>query len=147
MKTTNKLIHKLSIGSALCIVLALAASLPGSANAADQVKGGERQLNLLGIKTRADAEALKPGDTVAMVCSKCQTVFIERVTTEKGHLKTLTPGTTHACAGCNSTIEVVGHGKAKTDVVKHVCKACGDNSAFCCATKPGDGATKGMDKK
>jgi hypothetical protein len=147
MNAKKNLIHKLSISSALGLALALAASLPGSANAADQMKGGERQLHLLGIKTKADAEALKPGDTIAMVCSKCQTVFIERVSTEKGHIKTVTPGTTHACTGCNSTIEVVGHGKAKTDVVKHVCKACGDDSAFCCATKPGSGATKGMDKK
>jgi hypothetical protein len=31
--------------------------------------------------------------------------------------------------------------------LKHVCKACGDESAFCCATKPGAGATHGMEKE
>ena len=54
---------------------------------------------------------------------------------------------THACAGCKSTIEVVGVQKGAHTELKHSCKACGDDSAFCCATKPGSGSTKGMEKK
>ena len=42
---------------------------------------------------------------------------------------------THACAGCNSTITVVGHAKGDITELKHSCKVCGDDSAFCCATK------------
>jgi transcription elongation factor Elf1 len=64
---------------------------------------------------------------------------------EKGQPKELIG--THACPGCNSTITVTGHGKGKEMVLKHSCGACGDDSAFCCATKPGSGATKGMEKE
>jgi uncharacterized coiled-coil protein SlyX len=54
---------------------------------------------------------------------------------------------THACAGCKSTLTVVGVQKGAHTELKHSCGACGDDSAFCCATKPGSGATKGMDKE
>jgi len=99
------------------------------------------------IKTREQAAALKPGDTLAMVCAKCKSVMLHNVTTEKGHIKVMTIGEKHLCPGCNTTIEVVGTGKGKHDEVKHVCKACGDDSVFCCASKPGSGATQGMEKK
>jgi hypothetical protein len=64
---------------------------------------------------------------------------------EKGQPKELIG--THACAGCNSTLTVVGVQKAAHLELKHTCKACGDDSAFCCATKPGSAATKGMEKE
>jgi hypothetical protein len=38
-------------------------------------------------------------------------------------------------------------GKGKHDQVKHTCEKCGDDSVFCCANKPGEGATKGVEKK
>jgi hypothetical protein len=44
-------------------------------------------------------------------------------------------------------LTVVGHAKGDITELKHSCKACGDDSAFCCATKPGGGATKGMEKE
>jgi hypothetical protein len=146
MKTKSNLIYRFGLGSGVAVALAFAVWAPGSAGAADPVKGGERQLNLLGITTKAEAEALKPGDTIAMVCTKCKSVMVHNVTTEKGH-KVMTVGEKHLCPGCNTTIETVGVGKAGKLEVKHVCKTCGDDSIFCCATKPGSGATKGMDKK
>ena len=135
-----KIVGKTVLGTVMAFALAM------TVQAADQVKGGERQLNLLGIKTKAEADGLKPGDTIAMVCTKCKTVAIERVTVEKGHIRHVTPGEKHLCAGCNTYIKVVGTGKQAKDEVKHVCEGCGDDSAFCCATKPGSGATKGMEK-
>ena len=54
---------------------------------------------------------------------------------------------THACAGCNSTLTVTGHAKGDITELKHSCKACGDDSAFCCATTKDAKATKGMEKK
>jgi hypothetical protein len=59
----------------------------------------------------------------------------------------MTVGEKHLCPGCSSTIEVVGVQKGAHTELKHVCKACGDDSAFCCATKPGAGATHGMEKE
>ncbi len=32
-------------------------------------------------------------------------------------------------------------------MVSHACEKCGTESAFCCATKPGEGATKGMEEE
>jgi hypothetical protein len=127
------------------VALALAALLPATARAAEQMKGGQVLMQLQ-IKTPAEAEALKPGDSITMVCAKCKSVMLHNVTTEKGHIKVMTVGQKHLCPGCESTIEVVGTGKGKHDAVKHVCAKCGDESVFCCATKPGAGKTEGMQK-
>ena len=35
----------------------------------------------------------------------------------------------------------------KKDIITHTCSKCGGESAFCCATKPGGGKTKGMEEK
>ena len=93
-------------------------------------------------------------DTIAMVCAKCKTVWTTRVKQGmKGAELLMVNGKTteligtHACKGCNSTITVTGHAKGNITELKHSCGACGDDSAFCCATKPGSGATKGMEKQ
>jgi hypothetical protein len=127
------------------LALALAASLPGTTRAAEQVKGGQG-LMMKQIKTPAEADALKPDDSITMVCTKCKSVMLHNVGTEKGHIQVMTVGSKHLCPGCESTITVVGTGKGAHDVVKHTCQKCGDESVFCCATKPGAGATKGMEK-
>ncbi len=54
---------------------------------------------------------------------------------------------THACTGCNSALTVVGYAEGNITELKPGCKACGDDSAFCCATKPVIAATKGMEKE
>ena len=139
--------------SLACAVLALALN----ANAAEEMKpmkGGEHLLMLQGINTKQQADALKTGDSMAMVCAKCKTVWVSRVKRGAKGAQLLTEGGqsteiigTHACKGCNSTLTVVGHAKGDITELKHSCGACGDDSAFCCATKPGSGATKGMEKK
>src|SRR5215471_10127816 len=74
--------------------------------------------SMLSIKTKAEADALKPGDTIAMVCAKCKSVMVHNVTTEKGHVKVMTIGEKHLCPGCSTYIKVVGAGKlgAKDEV-------------------------------
>lgn len=147
MKTNINILNKAVLTCAV-ITLAITASMPFTANAADdhsKMKGGEHMMSLNKITTKAEGDALKAGDSVAMVCGKCKSVVVQRVTTEKGHIKLMTLGEKHLCRGCKSTITVVGVGKGAKDEVKHVCGACGDTSAFCCATKPGAGATKGME--
>jgi hypothetical protein len=148
------------LGAGLVIAMAVTAWLPTTANAADgtkpmkEMKGGEHQMMLTKIETKAEADALKPDDSIAMVCAKCKTVYVTRVKKglkgaellmAKGQTKELIG--THACAGCDSTITVTGHGKGKEMVLKHSCGKCGDDSAFCCATKTGSAVTKGMDKE
>ena len=156
MKTINKNI----LVTGVALTLALAAWLPTTASAADEtkpmkpMKGGEHMLMLQGLKTQAEAEALKPDDTIAMVCAKCKTVYVTRVKQgvkgaqllmEKGQPTELIG--THACASCGGTWTIVGVGRGKNSVLKHTCSMCGDDSGFCCATKPGSDATKGMEKK
>jgi hypothetical protein len=142
----------------MAMAMTFAAWLPTNLNAADEpmkpMKGSEHLLMLQKVETKAQADALKPSETFAMVCAKCKTVYVTRVKQgvkgaqimmEKGQPKELIG--THACAGCNSTLTVVGHAKGDIVELKHSCGACGDDSAFCCATKPGGGGTKGMEKK
>ena len=147
-KTIKTTVSKIIFGMGSALALATAASLPVTARAAEQMKGGPHMLQLMGVKTVAEAEALKPGDAIAMVCSMCTSVMIHNVTTQKGHIKIMTVGEKHLCPGCNTYIKVAGEGKqGAKDEVKHVCEKCGEDSVFCCATKPGSGSTKGMEKK
>lgn len=145
MKMNNTLLKS---ALAITMTLGLGLALASNATAAEKgsARGGASDLLMKRITTPAEAEALKPGDELAMVCSKCKSVVVHRVNVEKGHIKTMTIGEKHLCPGCDSTIEVTGFGKGKHDEVKHVCQKCGDDSAFCCATKPGAGATRGMEK-
>jgi hypothetical protein len=149
VKTLSKTIASVSIAFALAMV----ASLPLTATAADEtkpmkpMKAGEHMMMLNHINSSDQAQELKSGDSIAMVCAKCKSVVVHNVNTEKGHIKTMTVGSKHLCPGCSSTITVVGVGKLAKSEVKHVCGKCGDDSVFCCATKPGSGSTKGMEKK
>lgn len=154
MKTNTNLI-KTSLLACTVLALAFTASAAAETKPMKPMKGGEHQLMLLqGVNTKQEADALKADDSIAMVCAKCKTVWVSRVKQgvkgaqllmEGGQPKELIG--THACAGCNSTITVTGHTKGDITELKHSCKACGDDSAFCCATKPGSSATKGMEKK
>lgn len=141
----------------VAVAFAMLAAAPVEIRAAEQMKpmkGGEHLLMLQGINTKQEVDALKTDDTIAMVCAKCKTVWVTRVKQGTKGAQLLVEGGqpkeligTHACAGCKSTIEVVGVQKGAHTELKHSCKACGDDSAFCCATKPGSGSTKGMEKK
>ena len=147
MKTKYRILAKTNLRLGLATALAFGLWAPSAARADMELKGYERSLQMRGINTRAQAEALRPGDSIAMVCTKCKSVAIQTVTIEKGHIKHVMPGEKHLCPGCNSYIKVVGVGKESKNELRHVCDSCGDNSAFCCATKPGDAATKGMEKE
>jgi hypothetical protein len=156
---TNKAVSKNILGTAMVLALAMAALLPLNTRGGDDtkpmkpMKGGEHMLMLKEVKTKEDVDALKTDDSLAMVCAKCKTVWVSRVKQgvkggqllmEGGQPKELIG--THACAGCNSTMTVVGVQKGAHTELKHSCGACGDDSAFCCATKPGSGMTHGMEK-
>lgn len=156
----NAVYKKNFLGTGVAIVIACGAWLAPSASAADEtkpmkpMKGGEHLLMLRGVSTKHEVDSLKTGDSVAMVCAKCKTVWVSRVKrgikgaqllNEHGQPTELIG--THACGGCKSTLVVTGQRIDKKEVLKHSCKSCGDESAFCCATKPGSGATKGMEKQ
>jgi len=155
-KTDMKMKNSI-LTTGVVVAFAMLAGSPVTARAAEQMKpmkGGEHLLMLQGINTKQEVDALKTDDSIAMVCAKCKNVWVARVKQGTKGAQVLMEGGqpkeligTHACAGCNSTLTVVGVQKGAHTELKHSCKACGDDSAFCCATKPGSGATKGMEKK
>ena len=147
---TNSLVSKIAVAAVFVGALFAQTS---SANA-QQVKGAQQLIQLRAIKTVKDADELKSGDTVTMACSKCKTMWVAKVKQgakgaelQKAGGKVTQLIGTHQCEGCNSEIVVTGHGKGKEAHIMHSCKACGDDSAFCCATKADSKSTKGMEKK
>ena len=157
MKIKNNLVAKLILGAGLVAGLSFLNGCATNSSTSDQMKpmkGGEHQMMLNKLDTKEEADALKTDDSIAMVCAKCKTVWVSRVKQGvKGAQLLMENGQpteligTHACKGCNSTITVVGHAKGDITELEHSCGACGDDSAFCCATKPGSGATKGMEEE
>lgn len=145
MSKNTKIVSAISVASMLMIAITLALGLSWSpaAEAADQEHGHQAShvSHLSHITTRAEAEALKPGDAIAMACSKCKHVMLHHVTQDQSHLKLLTIGEKHKCV-CDGIVTVVGTGKGngKHEDVNLVCSNCGDDAMFICATKPGSGA-------
>lgn len=131
---TNINIIKYSIINLLAAV-AVALWTPDAQSAEVKTKGGAGQL-MKPVKSVEDLAAIQPGDMMVMSCPKCKTVTVSYVeptfkaTETKEKVKTQ-----HTCPGCNTVITVEGHGKAKKDVVKHVCGNCGSHDAFCCTLK------------
>ena len=161
MKTTHTLVSRISFAAGLALALTLATYFPDAARAAEHdpkmgkmpagaMKGAQPPMSMMNhIKTQAEAEALKPGDSMSMTCGKCKSVMVQNVTTDKAHIKMMTIGEKTTCADCGGTVEVVGTGKGegKNEEVKHVCSKCGDDAMFCSATKPGSGAMPPMKMK
>ena len=134
---------KISLTTGFVIVLALAVWWSVAAQAADEehdVHQGHHVAHLDHITTQAEAEALKPGDALAMACSMCKHVMVRHVTEDQSHVKLMTIGQEHKCI-CGGIVTVVGTGKGtgKNEEVNHVCSKCGDDAMFVCATKPGSG--------
>lgn len=145
MTTQTKLVSKISLASGLALTIALAVWWSVAAQAADEkhdhhAHHGHRMTHLNHIKTQAEAEALKSGDAIAMACSKCKHIMVQRVPNDSTHIKLMTIGQKHKCV-CGGTVTVVGTGKGqgKNEEVNHVCSNCGDDAMFVCATKPDSG--------
>lgn len=142
MKTSPNILGKISASFGLALVLMAVVWWSVAAQAADKNHHSRHPLHMNQIKTQAQAEALKPGDSIAMVCSMCKNVVVHEVAQDNSHVKMMTIGHRHTCADCGGNVEVVGagQGKGKNDEVKHVCSKCGADAMFVCATKPGSGA-------
>lgn len=136
-----------SIFSVVLILLVLAHATAGAAE--DEKKSSPTSMTMNHIMTQAEAEALQPGDSMSMACSKCKTVTTQMVTADKAHVKMMTIGEKSVCSSCGGSVTVVGTGKGtgKNEQVKHVCTNCGDDAMFCTATKPGSGGMGQMKMK
>jgi len=147
MKTTNKSnIWLLSVALAAAAVIVMPVN--SSAQEKGSAKGCAQQLmQSKPVKTLEDLSAVHPGDMMVMSCPKCKNVTVSYVeptfkaTEPKEKVKTQ-----HTCPSCDNTITVEGHGKAKKDVVTHVCKTCGSKDAFCCVLKKGSGPAASIEE-
>jgi hypothetical protein len=101
--------------------------------------GGQKLIQSKPVKTLEDLSAVKPADMMVMSCPKCKNVTVSYV---EMTFKAMEPKdkvkTVYTCPSCN-IITVEGHGKAKHDVVTHVCSTCGSKEAFCCVVQKGTG--------
>ena len=149
MNAKQNVLSKMGISAGIAAILVGAVWWSGAAHAADPAKGMPAMKHMNHITTQAEAEELKPGDSMSMTCAKCKSVMVQKVTADKAHVKMMTVGEKVMCHACDGTVEVVatGKGEGKNAEVKHVCSKCGDDAMFCSATKPGSGAMKDMDKE
>jgi hypothetical protein len=112
-------------------LLAIAAAAASSAFAGP----GLQYWNALRIRTQKEAQAIKPGDTMALVCGACKTVNLAEYKSDwpnpKGTPRWIEIGTKHTCENCSGEITIV-KGKT-TDTMQHNCSKCDDDAAFCCA--------------
>lgn len=127
--------------AALAVIFML--GLVGKASAEDAHKE-HKKMRMDLIVTQAQAEALKPGDSMAMACSKCKYIIVQKVTDNNAHVKMMTVGEKMKCVACDGDVVVVatGEGEGKHAEVKHVCSHCGDDAMFCTATKAGSSIMK-----
>ena len=96
------------------------------------------------IKTNKDYEVLPASATIAMACAKCRSIVVmgtKQAATKPGHGTVDEALMVHQCPGCGGKMTTKSGGKET--VMKHVCSQCGDDSAYCCATKAGE-KTDGM---
>lgn len=157
MKTKHNLLSNITLGAGLAVALAFASGCATNSSTGDPMtpmKGGEHQMMLNRIETKEQAEEVKPDDTFVMACAKCKTVYTTRVKQGVKGAELLMAGGqpteligTHGCAGCGGTWKITGVGKGATTALKHSCTMCGDDSGFCCASRPGSGPTHAMEKK
>ena len=130
----------------LAVAVALVLVAAGCASSGPRVTEERKFIQLHHVANTGEDLNLKKGDAIGMVCTKCKTVLYANV--DKPRTRFFIPlEHRHYCPGCKSTITTTGAGFNSKEQVEHTCDACGSESVFCCATKPGGGATEGMEKK
>ncbi len=141
MRMSSRSLLKLAGTALIAVMLGVSMNFGVSSDADDSqhAHSSNNTLHMTHIATLAEVEALKPGDSIAMACSMCKNIMVQRVGQGHAHLKMMTIGHTHTCGVCKGTVAVVGTGKGqgKRQQVKHVCSKCGDDTMFVCATRVG----------
>lgn len=125
MKTNIKIYLTLAFAAALLTTSSFAG--PGNASVTDYPTR---------IDSKAQAEKLEKGTTMAFACTSCKTV--KPIGEKKTFLSWLAPDQTHGCSGCGGKVKIVYHtagngGNLSHAKYTHVCTKCGDKSAYTCA--------------
>jgi len=98
------------------------------------------------VETHKDMDVLPKDSQIAMACSKCKSMTMitkKELGTKPGHGTTQEVTSVDKCPGCGGKITTKSTGKESHYV--HTCSECGDDSAYCCATTPGE-KSEGMQK-
>lgn len=160
MKTVSYLISITTLSGALALMLFVTGCASSRSNSTRVVE--EKQyIQLHHVQDTAQPFDLKKGDAVAMVCSKCKTVWVRKLASSSSSFPyhwgypgaasqyyfPPRPASTwvrqHYCPGCKSTVTITGKWFDGKETVKH----CGDDSIFCFATRKDASATEGMEPK
>lgn len=144
-RTVSTTSQRLALGVAIALALFAFTEL----QAADFEKGATRLMRMGRPEPVPEKSDFKP-----MSCQKCTDVVtqVPDWSAKGGQIlmaggRPTKPVVRHQCEGCATTLEVVGHGKAKTQVAKHTCTSCGSENEGCCSTsKAKPTLTKGMEK-
>lgn len=113
----------------------------GCASIRSQSSETSGTIRLSQITTTDEERSLKPGDSVAMVCTQCKSVVYLNL--DRASKEALSPlEQDHPCPGCKANIKRVRVGKSHQTKIIHVCEKCGEDSVFCCASRPGRGMEK-----
>ena len=136
------------INSTIVVALASLALLTGNSLAQEKGAGAAHMKKLVRLDTPADVQKVEAGDMVVMSCPKCKDTWVSVVQSPaKGGRQVSATVQQHACPGCDTKIVTEGAGKQAKTTLKHVCKQCGSEDAYCCVIKKGGAATKGMEGK
>jgi hypothetical protein len=134
MKTTITNLTRISLSTIIAVAIGFAVAAPTKSLAGDTAKGGQKMLELSNTAVTPNADSLNAANQPAMSCPKCGDVVKTSSTAAgKGAFVKTTTYTQHLCESCKTTIETVGHGKARTDRAVHTCSDAGNTSA--CAMK------------
>lgn len=167
MKTTTaKTLASLAALGLLALLMAGCAS--SGAKSRVRVTEEKGYIRLNHVQDAPLTSGLKKGDALAMVCSKCKTVWYQSPASAANpffYPPPLRQGIVgdvgwqrqrwafhdwshrHYCPGCKSTVTTTGTSKDRKETIAHTCNSCGDDSVFCCATQKDATPTEGMEKK
>jgi hypothetical protein len=144
LERTRAMVCVSNLALAIALVTLLWGQVQAQEQPTDKGAGAAKLLQLTPAKAPPPARAIAARP---MTCPKCKSEWISRTDyTARGAMKPKVWVEKHLCDGCDTTISVAGHGKAKRDVVTHKCSSCGAPDMGCCATSNGARPTKGMGK-
>jgi hypothetical protein len=138
MKTIR--IQKMFAVAGLTLATAVFATLSFAANAQYRAVGADGIAASPKVRQALNATAVSTtsatAKVAAMACPKCTDISVAAPTRQAKGAEVLAGATKvvakHTCAGCDSSLNVVGTGKDKHNVATHKCTANVANTQICC---------------
>ena len=127
-------IAALTLATAAFATLAIAADVQYKAVGDDGIAASPKVRQAL--DAAAASKTATTAKVVAMACPKCTDISVAAPIRQAKGAEILAGATKvvakHTCAGCNSSLSVVGTGKDRHNVATHKCTANVVNNQICC---------------